>query len=256
MKSVRGLAACVAFGLVFAGSLTGCGKAGPLDGAKVLSTRMVVADDLKVTIQEVETPADVKASIDATLANAAKAQDGMKVREGDSPADDLTALNVVLDQIINMGKKVWAVVASNQPVLNIKFDFANALPKGVRSASDLAGFSDLQYKSFVYAGQNGFGAEVFKVQYTVVYQYGGSFEGKGAYISTASVVPQDVSVLWGYDLGMDVQNVAVNNLGTSESPVAGINLMAHIKVSTILKKTEINEVFAIRGDSGLLTRVQ
>jgi hypothetical protein len=68
-------------------------------------------------------------------------------------------------------------------------------------------------------------------------------------------VPQDVSVLWGYDLGMDVQNVAVSNIGTSESPVAGLTLMAHIKVSTVLKKTEVNEIFAIRGDNGLLTRV-
>lgn len=253
MKSVRSVGVFAVSCLAFAGSLTACGKAGALDGARVLSTRTIVADDLNVTVQEVETPADVKASIEASMLTGAQMQNQLKMRE-DSPVDDLNALDVALDQIINMGKKVWSVIASNQPVLNIKFDFANALPKGVRSANDLAGFSDLKYKSFVYAGRNGFGIEVFKVQYTVVYQFGGSFEGKGSYIATASVVPQDVSVVWGYDLGMDVQNVSVNNLGTSESPVAGINLMANIKVSTVMKKSEINEVFAIRGDTGALLR--
>jgi hypothetical protein len=254
--SVRGIAVQAVFGLAFVSLIHGCGKPAPLDGAKILSSHVKVVDGINVTIQEVETPEDVKGSILAGMARAKSQTDEMNVKGEDGGlGDDLDAANVILDKVINLGKKVWKVIADNQPVLNLKFDFANALPKGVTSASDLAGFSDLQFKSFVYSGVNGFGAEVFKVQYTVVYQFGGAFSGKGSYIAAASVVPQDVSVLWGYDLGMDVQNVAVSNIGTSESPVAGLTLMAHIKVSTVLKKTEVNEIFAIRGDNGLLTRV-
>jgi hypothetical protein len=253
--NVRGMSAKAVLGLAVVSLNFACGKSGPLDDAKVVSSHSTQVDGLNLTVQEVETPADVKASVAAAISRASSLEGEKNVQPKDGGlGDGLDSANVIVDKVINLGKKVWKVIADNQPVLNLKFDFANALPQGVKAATDLAGFSELQFKSFVYSGTNGFGAEVFKVQYTVVYQFGGAYSGKGAYINAASVVPQDVSVLWGYDLGMDVQNVAVSNIGTSESPVASMTLMAHIKVSTVLKKTEINELFSIRGDNGMLTR--
>ncbi len=249
MKFVRVLATGLSVG--FAVSACGTSVDDVFSGAKVLAVSTTTADDLSVTVKEVETPSDVKAAIAAQV----KAH---SVREAMVPAgamnDDLGAIDVALDQIINIGKKVWAVVSAGKPVMNVKFDFATAFPKGVTVASELHGFSDLQYKSYDYTGTNGFGMEVFKVQYTVVYQYGGSYAGKGKYIASASIVPQNVSVVWGYSLNMNVDNVSVSNLGTAESPVAGMNLMANIKVSTVLKAAEMNELFAVRGDNGMLTR--
>ena len=249
MKFVRVLATGLSVGF----ALSACGTAGDdvFSGSKVLSVSTTTADDLNVTVKEVETPADVKAAIAAQVKARAEIE---AVKPAGALNDDLSAVDVALDQIINIGKKVWSVVAAGKPVMNVKFDFATAFPKGVTVASELHGFSDLQYKSFDYTGTNGFGMEVFKVQYTVVYQYGGSYAGKGRYIASASIVPQNVSVVWGYSLNMNVDNVSVSNLGTSESPVAGMNLMANIKVSTVLKSEEFNELFAVRGDNGLLTR--
>jgi len=242
-----------AFAATLGLALSGCGTAGnnSFEGAKVLSTETKVLNEMTVTVKEFETPSDVQAMVAAQVA----ARNELTMAEHTSRLnDDLGAVDVVVDQIINIGKKVWAVVASGKPVMNVKFDFASAMPKGITVASELHGFSDLQFKSFEYVGTNLYGMEVFKVQYTVVYQYGGAFAGKGAYIASASIVPQNVSVVWGYSLDMDVNNVSVANLGTSESPVAGMNLLANIKVSTVLRATEINEVFAIRGDNGFLTR--
>ena len=250
MMFVRILASSAMFSL----ALSGCGMVDDhsLDVAKVLSVETRNVDDLNVTVKEVETSAAVRASLAADFASG----ESVKVVTLVKPEnDDLGVIDATLDHIINIGKKVWAVVVAGKPVMNVKFDFATAMPKGITAASELHGFSDLQFKSFEYAGTNTYGFEVFKVQYTVVYQYAGAFGGKGAYIASASIVPQNVSVLWGYSLGMNVDNVSVSNLGTSESPVAGMNLMANIKVSTVLKAVEINELFAIRGDTGMLTRV-
>ena len=236
---------------ILALAFSGCGTAGDnsFKAAKVLSVETKLVDELNVTIKEIETPADVQEAVATQVA----ARNSMMTSElKDQFNGDV---GVIVDQIINIGKKVWAVVAAGKPVMNVKFDFASAMPKGITVASDLHGFSELQFKSFEYSGTNLYGVEVFKVQYTVVYQYGGAFSGKGAYIASASIVPQNVSVIWGYSLGMDVNNVSVSNLGSSENPVAGMNLMANIKVSTVLRAVEVNEIFAIRGDSGLLTRV-
>jgi hypothetical protein len=250
MKFVRVLATGLAF------ALSACGTAGEsvvdaFSGAKVLSVQTKSLDDMTVTVKEIETPESLKASVKAQVDARAAAE---TVRHAQALNDDLGAIDVALDQIINIGKKVWSVVSAGKPVMNVKFDFATAFPKGITVASELHGFSDLQYKSFDYVGTNGFGMEVFRVQYTVVYQYGGSYEGKGAYIASATIVPQNVSAVWGYSLGMNVDNVSVANLGSTKSPVAGMNLMANIKVSTVLKAQELNELFAIRGDNGLLTR--
>lgn len=250
MKSIR----IVASAAVVALSTIGCGVAGnsSLDGAEVLSVKTRTVDDLSLTVRELETPVALQEQISDQV------RDGLQIAPSelvDNPADDLDNAGVIIDKLINIGKKMWAVVEAGKPVMNVKFDFATALPQGVTSASQLAGFSDLKFKSFEYSATNLYGIEVFKVQYTVVYQFGGAYNGKGAYIATASVVPQDVSVMWGYDLSMNVDNVSVANLGTSDSPVAGMNLMAKIKVSTVIKASELNEVFAIRGDNGMLTRV-
>ncbi len=250
MKALRVLAA-------FAGlTLVGCGN-NAIDEAKVLSTKTFQADDLNVVIKEVETPEAVRASVVSKLQEGIAGVDPMTMHaDGDDVASPLDQVDVMFDQILNMGKKMWAVIEAGKPVMNVKFDFANALPKGIKVASDLNGFSELQFKSYEYSATNFYGIEVFRVQYTVVYQYGGSFSGKGAYIASASVVPQDVSVLWGYSLNMKVDNVSVTNIGSSESPVAGMNLLAHVKVSTVLKATEINEIFTIRGDNGALARIK
>lgn len=250
MKSIRTVVSAV-----FCASLiAGCGsnQVDSFQGAQVASVSTFSVDDLVVTVRELETPDSLKDQL-ATQAVALESVKPMQVT--DSPIDDLDDANVIIDKLINLGKKMWAVVEAGKPVMNVKFDFATALPQGIASAADLAGFSDLKFKSFEYSATNLYGVEVFKVQYTVVYQFGGSYKGKGSYIATASIVPQDVSVMWGYNLSMNVDNVSVANLGTSDSPVAGLNMMAKIKVSTVIKASELNEVFAIRGDNGMLTRV-
>jgi hypothetical protein len=157
--------------------------------------------------------------------------------------------DVDIDAIVNLGKKAWEIIKANQPVANINFTFANALPQGVSNSSELEGFSDIQNKSIRLWGTNLYGITVYDVTLTAIHQYGGSYDGKGRYLSTVSVIPSHVSVLWGYTVNYSVENVSTTNAGTKANPVAMIALHAKFKVETVIKKTELNTVYQFRGDS-------
>jgi hypothetical protein len=90
---------------------------------------------------------------------------------------------------------------------------------------------------------------VYDVTLTAVHQYGGSYNGKGKYLETVTILPSNVEVLWGYTVNYNVDNVTTLNGGTAEDPIAMIALQAKFKVQTVVKSSETNTVYQFRGDS-------
>jgi hypothetical protein len=169
--------------------------------------------------------------------------------------ESLGEVTVILDQIINLGQKVWAVLEKNQPVQNVHFNYANALPQGAQ-AGDLENFSELQHKSFRTYGTNGFGMQVYDLRYSLVHRHGGQYRGKGKFLTDVTVLPQTVETSWGYTTNLNVDRVSVSNLGTRENPVGALTMQLKFSVSTIMKKGEYNEVYDFRGNSAEVTAVR
>lgn len=99
--------------------------------------------------QEFATPEAVKQRI---------LREGFATRE-EAPVDPA----VIIDQIINLGSKIWKIIEAGKPVVDVKYAYANALPKGVRSSEELDGFSDLQFRSVRHYGKNLYGMVVYDV---------------------------------------------------------------------------------------------
>lgn len=193
----------------------------------------------KITMhsQIVDTPSDVFSSIDR-----------VNIFPETTPFNGDNA-SVDVGTIINIAQKTWDIIKANAPVAQVKFNFANALPKGLNDSSTLTGFSDLQSRSVRIWGTNGFGATVYDVTLTAVHQFGGQYDGKGQYLETVSVIPSNLSVLWGYTVNYSVETVTTTNGGSAEQPVAKIVLHAKFKVETVMQKNETNTIFQFRGDS-------
>lgn len=214
------------------GFTTACGE----ETSRLSTPTYDATYDFTAHVEEVATPPAVVAQLKKAV-----------VRH--SSEKSLAETIVAIEQIINLGKEIWTIIEENQPVMNIQYDYANALPKGVERAEDLDGFSDLQYKSMRFYGINTYGMTVYDVTYTAVHQYGGNFNGKGRYLATVSVIPIDVSVVWGYTVNYQVTNVQTTNVGTAEDPVASLVLEAKFNVSTVVMKKTITKLFQFRGDS-------
>ncbi len=196
---------------------------------------------LRMHTEEVATPTDLARYLDS------QSFPVDTMREGEE---------VDIEQIINIGKKVWEVIKENQPVVNIKYQYANALPQGVKGSESLERFSPLQYRSYRTYGENTFGMTVYDVTYTVVHRYGGSYEGRGQYLDTVTVLPSHVEAMWGYTVDFNVDKVSTVNIGTKADPIASLALELNFKVSTVIKKSEDHVVFEFRGDSPKVVRTK
>lgn len=160
-------------------------------------------------------------------------------------SSQLDVANVILDQIINMGKKVWNVIELGRPVANVTSMVATALPKGVEMWNQLEQWQAPRSQSFRVTFQNGFGVNVVDYVYRVVYVAGGSVAGKGKYIGYATIEPGLVQVAWGFTFNSNVTVPTVFNMGTSDSPVGAMNLNVQWSVDTVLKHIQTSESYFI-----------
>jgi len=202
--------------------------------------------DLEITTEEIETPYEV---IDLVYQNQESQESAYYESLGESQIESAVSLS----QIVNLGKQVWDIVKKGKPVANVEFDYANALPRGIVDVAELNGFSDLQFKSYRISAKNLYGASVYNIVYTMVHQFGGSYDGQGSYLSTVSIIPSSVTVLWGYTVDYKVAKVAAVNVGTAENPVGSLLMDLKFKVSTVLKSHETNTLVQFRGDKAEVT---
>jgi hypothetical protein len=161
---------------------------------------------------------------------------------------DLNEANVAIDQIINMGKKVWDIVEANRPVVNIQTDTANALPRGVETWQSLQGWQVPTSKVFRISYKNGFGSKVVDFSYRVLYTHGGNVNGKGAYLTNVTVIPANLEVLWGYTFNMKASVPSVTNVGTMSSPVGAAQMLIEWKVDTAVKHSQRTASYYMQGD--------
>lgn len=168
----------------------------------------------------------------------------------------LTVAETIVDQVINIGTKVWNVVENARPISNFSAQSANALPQGARAWSQLEGWQEPVSRVYSASYKNLMGVEVARLVYRVTVLYGGSVEGVGRYIGYAAVQPVDVNVLpmWRLDATASVDSVY--NMGTSRSPVAGMILNVNWQVRSVLSDRRQSDTLTLdaRGNIRQSTR--
>jgi len=169
-----------------------------------------------------------------------------------SPGSDggvLDEVEVILDKVIAIGKKVWKVVSDNQPVMNIGPDLAaSAVPSGITDWREMEGWSNPTWVEYSVTYKNLYRMKVVQFAYRVYYTYGGSYKGQGRYLSNVLVVPADVWVAWGYTFNSSAKMDSVVNVGTKAAPIAGMQVSINWTVETILTKARSTAVMFTRGD--------
>lgn len=157
---------------------------------------------------------------------------------------------VVLDQIINIGKKIWAIIDANKPVVDIKTQYAVALPSGTVSAAQLAGWKPPRGTVYGLTAKNLYGQKVIDVRYQVLRQYGGQYHGHGRYLSGVTIQPLQVDVLWGYKFSLDatVGDTSITNAGTDAEPIAGMQPVVQWRVQTSIKDSTGRAGYYLQGD--------
>lgn len=162
--------------------------------------------------------------------------------------ENLDLTNLILDKIINMGKKVWTLVEANKPVVNVQLNTANALPANLPSWQSLGGWQTPVSKVYRVSYKNMYGMNVVDFSYRILYTYGGNAKGKGRYLTHVTLVPHQLDVAWGFTFNAEAKIPSVVNAGTSEDPVGAMELMLSWKVNTVMKHSESTASYFVRGD--------
>ncbi len=158
-----------------------------------------------------------------------------------------------LDNIVNLAEKIWNIIEKNQPVVNITTNYANAVPYGMSHWTQLQGWNKPATKKYSFSMKNGFGSQVVKVTYQVHYTYKGNFNGKGQFLTGVTVEPLNVETAWGYKVTLvsEVPDSTVANVGTSDDPIAAMQVQLKWTVHTAIKDITSKAIYYVRGDGQL-----
>ena len=152
------------------------------------------------------------------------------------------------DQIVNIGEKVWDIVEKGKPVVHMQTPVANALPRGLRCWTDLEHWQAPRTSTYEVKYKNGLGMDVVTFRFRLHYTYGGGKAERGQYLANVSVLPAELSVIWGYNFDAKVEVQPAINLGSSENPLGGLELNVRWIVKTILKESVNSFHFFVQGD--------
>ncbi|PCI39318.1 MAG: hypothetical protein COB53_03420 [Elusimicrobia bacterium] len=153
-----------------------------------------------------------------------------------------------IDRIINIGKKIWEVIKENKPVVDVKTDYATAVPDGITHWSQLATWKMPKGTAYRLTAKNGYGFNAVNLTFMVTRTWGGSYKGKGQFLHGVAVEPLKRDVSWGYTLNMNASVPSTVNSGTSEDPIAAMSLVLDWTIKTVLKESGGRGVYWVQGN--------
>ncbi len=194
-----------------------------------------------VKITEVETPSDLDSvSIDYFDKNV---------------VSEIGQVIGVVDSLIALGKKIYPIIEAGKPVLSSELPVTHVLPKLENEVNDfdltlsmMENWQMPKSRSYKVVYENIYGMEVISFTFTVHFQYGGSYDGKGKYLTGVFVSATELFVAWGFEFSASTEVVSITNHGTLANPVAGLSLKLSWAAKTIVTESQSSKVFHVTGN--------
>lgn len=158
--------------------------------------------------------------------------------------------------LIALGKEVWEIVEAGRPVLNSSYmSPISVLPRSEDPALtfyDMSGWQAPKARTYRVTYRNVYGMRIATFEYTIAFQYGGSYQGKGAYLTGVDVFARNVWVAWGFELNAHSELLTITNRGTDDNPVAGATVRISHSLSSVMTKTQRSSTFHVSGNGEIV----
>lgn len=157
----------------------------------------------------------------------------------------------ISQDIVALGEQVYTLIARGKPSVMSEFAAINVLPRdpGTNTpidAFDLEGVLEPVMKKFKVDMKNKKGKVVMTFNFVVVFEPGGSYNGKGSYILNAMVIPT-ASVTYGKDFGVKMKLQGIANRGTKANPIAAATLTLTYTLGSLINAIEDVTLVHING---------
>lgn len=152
--------------------------------------------------------------------------------------------------IVNVGQKIWKIVVDNKSVVDAKTEYATALPQGVTDWSAMEGWKPTVGTVYQLKFKNAFCATVVDLRYQVLRTAGGSYKGKGQYLTAVVIEPLFLDVAWGYHVWLEasIPDASIVNVGTRERPIAAMTAELAWRIATPIKEMQGKSIYYMQGD--------
>lgn len=157
--------------------------------------------------------------------------------------------NKIVDGLINIGSKIWAIVKAGKPVVNLNIGpSANALPTGVKCWDELEKWNVPSVYRVKTKMSNHFGFSLAEFQFDVIFTHGGSFNGKGQYLTHVQVFPSNVYAFWLQEFNASVEIPSLVNRGTKADPIAGMQIDVKWQLKNFVNEKQQSASVFVTGD--------
>jgi hypothetical protein len=166
--------------------------------------------------------------------------------------NELNNVLAVVDKLIALGERLIPLIEKGRAVYKSKnMDAISVIPNlgpAINSLSEISNWSYPVTKHFKVVFENLYGIDVVSFVYSVTFQYGGNYDGKGKYLTGVRVATRDVSVMWGFDVDAHSELIQISNVGTSTNVIAGATIEISYTVGNVLNVISTSEAFHVTGD--------
>jgi len=157
----------------------------------------------------------------------------------------------VARDLVALGEEVYVLVNKGRPNLNTSYAPVSVLPReGERSVNvmDMDGWKLPVSRTVTVEFKNVYGYAIASLEYKLVFNYGGSYNGKGAYITNAQIIPSKAYAFYGVDFDATMRLSGLANHGTRANPVAGAMLHIDYKAKTMFSSVSRADTYHITGN--------
>ncbi len=179
--------------------------------------------------------------------------------ENEKGAPEMGEAISVIKDLVALGKEIYPLVEKGRPTVSMT-DF-----KGISVLPRLDQSSNLSYPEFYEMEnwwlpgfaryeiilKNIYGVTVVHFVFSVHYQPGGSYQGKGKYLTNVAIVSDQLLVRWGFDFNAQVKLVGITNMGDKENRVAGATLQVEYTAKSVMNEYQNTSRFFVSGDGTL-----
>ena len=220
--------------------LTGIAQANEM--YEITSVETTISDDAMILDSFTSEMTLENAVVDEAVAN--KAAGAASVGEVIQVARDLVAL----------GEEVYTFVQRGRPNVTTEYAPVSVLPREngrAVDAMDLAGWRAPISRTVTMTYKNLYGMTMASLEYKLVFSYGGNYNGRGAYITNAQIIPSQVYAFYGVDFSATMRLSGIVNQGTRENPTAAAMLHMQYRASTFMNVRESSDTYQITGRGGV-----
>lgn len=172
-----------------------------------------------------------------------------------TPTGMLDSVIMIVDKLIAIGQKIIPTIEKGKAVVtNTSMAAVSVLPRLETIdpvVHDMGNWSLPVTKHYKISYKNGLGSEVVSFVYSVTYQYGGTYGGKGKYLTGIRASARNINIAWGFDLDASSQLVQISNIGTTEDVVAAATIEISYTVKNWTRTITTIESFFVAGDNRL-----